>query len=232
MIPFSIFVASLLSAPAKAPVDFDTQIIPVLTKAGCNAGSCHGAASGRGGFRLSLWGSDPGADHLTISRELEGRRINLAKPRESLFLLKPLRDLPHKGGQRFSEESESAKLILRWLQEGARHTQRRKLIRFEVIPASSQVSKLHQQAQLKAVAHFSDQSKVDVTQWAVFKSSDPEAIEVSKQGTVTIHRRGQHVILVRYLDQVVPVRLTLPLQERALDLSKAPRHLHRGRIPR
>src|SRR5262249_53330285 len=88
----------------SAPVDFDTDVLPVLTKAGCNAGACRGAAAGRGGFKLSLFGGDPTADHRAIARELEGRRINLAHPERSLLLLKPTWQLDHEGGQRFEED--------------------------------------------------------------------------------------------------------------------------------
>src|SRR5687768_14535925 len=67
----------LVAGMGRAP-DFDTEVVPVLTRAGCNAGACHGAAAGRGGLRLSLWGSDPAADHDNLTRELEGRRVNVA----------------------------------------------------------------------------------------------------------------------------------------------------------
>ena len=80
------------------PVDFDTEVIPLLTRAGCNAGSCHGAAVGRGGFHLSLLGAEAALDYDTIVRELEGRRVDLARPDESLILTKPSGRLEHEGG--------------------------------------------------------------------------------------------------------------------------------------
>src|SRR5687768_6491820 len=99
MISSSLLAAALLTAATPArPIDFDTEIIPVLTRAGCNVGSCHGAAAGRGGFRLSLLGGDPGMDHAHIVHELEGRRINLAHPADSLLLAKPTGGMSHQGG--------------------------------------------------------------------------------------------------------------------------------------
>ena len=87
MVSYSTLVmAALLGTGEKQTVDFDTQIIPILTKSGCNAGACHGAAIGRGGFKLSLYGGDPESDYRAIVRELEGRRVNLAHPDTSLVL--------------------------------------------------------------------------------------------------------------------------------------------------
>ena len=94
MLTASVFVAGEGSAAGDSiindsVIDFDHEIIPVLTKAGCNSGSCHGAAVGRGGFRLSLYGGDPEFDYQSIALELEGRRVNPARPRESLLILNP-----------------------------------------------------------------------------------------------------------------------------------------------
>src|SRR5688572_28316767 len=90
--------------PAQAAPDFDTEVVPVLTRAGCNSGACHGAAAGRGGLHLSLWGSDPASDHDSLTRELKGRRVNIARPERSLVLLKPTEQLEHGGGLRLDAE--------------------------------------------------------------------------------------------------------------------------------
>jgi len=84
-----------------APVSFRNQVIPVLTKAGCNSGACHGAAAGKNGFGLTLRGYDPLADYDTITRQASGRRINKMEPGKSLILLKPTETVPHMGGTRF-----------------------------------------------------------------------------------------------------------------------------------
>src|SRR5262249_19481775 len=98
MFASSLLVVALMPAQPARPIDFDTEIIPVFTRAGCNGGSCQGAAAGRGGFPLSLLGSDAAADHATIVHDLEGRRVNLAHPAKSLLLLKPTGGLSHQGG--------------------------------------------------------------------------------------------------------------------------------------
>lgn len=89
---------TLLAADPVRPVDFDSEIIPILTKAGCNAGACHGAAAGQAGFHLSLWGAEPSTDYDAIVHAFEGRRINLARPELSLILSKPAGELDHGGG--------------------------------------------------------------------------------------------------------------------------------------
>src|SRR5688500_15965519 len=115
--PTLLLLVSLLpAAETKPAVDFETEVVPVLTRAGCNSGACHGAAAGRGGLRLSLWGSDPAQDYDALANELEGRRVNLVRPDKSLLLRKPTGDLNHGGGRRFDPDSESAALIERWVE--------------------------------------------------------------------------------------------------------------------
>ncbi len=101
------------------PVDFRNDLIPLFTKNGCNAGACHGAAIGRGGFKLSLYGGDPAADYNSIVRELEGRRINLVRPTDSLIVLKPAEQLSHGGGNVFDLNDPSAQLLTDWIRQGA-----------------------------------------------------------------------------------------------------------------
>src|SRR5262245_42813330 len=103
----------------RAAPDLEPQVLPVLTKAGCNSGACHGAAIGRGGFRLSLLGYDPQADYESIVHEFEGRRANLARPEKSLVLRKPSAALPHEGGMRLSPQGEGYAVLLDWLKAGA-----------------------------------------------------------------------------------------------------------------
>lgn len=111
-----ICLAVIAAAPQR-PVDFDTEIVPVLTKAGCNAGACHGAAAGRGGFHLSLLGADAAADYQAITQALEGRRINPARPELSLLLAKPTGRLDHGGDVVLDEDG--AERIADWIRRGA-----------------------------------------------------------------------------------------------------------------
>src|SRR5262245_45110004 len=153
----------LIVAVLAGAVDFDTQIVPILTRAGCNAGSCHGAAAGRGGFRLSLLGGDPVADHDAIVQELEGRRVNLVKPGESLLLAKPTGNISHKGGLRLEDGGPGARRIEDWIAAGARRSGTRRLTHFEVSPANHTAAKVGTVVALRALARFNDGKPEEVT---------------------------------------------------------------------
>ena len=120
--------------PETAAVDFDTDVLPILTKYGCNAAACHGAAAGRGGFKLSLFGGDPGFDYHAIVHQLEGRRVNLAHPDQSLLILKPTQQLDHEGGLRFDYDGKEAALLERWVQAGSQRIQQRRLSDLRISP--------------------------------------------------------------------------------------------------
>jgi hypothetical protein len=225
MIAHSLIVAAVFSASAAPTVDFDTEIIPVLTRAGCNAGSCHGAAAGRGGFHLSLLGGDPAADHETILYEFEGRRLNLAHPDQSLVILKPTGGLSHEGGEVLEFDGPHAKLLEKWIAEGARRLKSRHLVRLDVQPQDSVLETVGTQVPLRVTAHFDDGRSDDVTATTVFTSSDPGAIAIDPTTAVaSVLRRGQHVVIARFLDRVVPIRLTLPLSDTPVNLAQEPRN--------
>jgi hypothetical protein len=223
MIPTGLLLVAIAAPPPRA-IDFDTEIVPVLTRAGCNAGACHGAAAGRGGFRLSLLGGDPAADHDAIVHELEGRRVNLARPDESLVLVKPTGAMSHQGGIRLDIEGPGAKRITDWIAAGAPRLKARRLTRFEVGPVDRVVEKVGAEVPLRASARFDDATSEDVTAWTVFTTTDPAAVEIDADGArATVRRRGQHVVIARYLDRVAPIRLTLPLADTPVDHAKEPR---------
>lgn len=218
-------VALAVSPTPVGAVDFDTEVVPMFTRAGCNAGSCHGAAAGRGGFKLSLLGGDPAADYEAVVVERKGRRVNLARPAESLALVKPTGLLPHEGGVRIEDGSAAEKRLLEWIAAGApRPKTPRTLTHFEVGPADSVADRVGSQIPLKATARFDGGKPEDVTAWTVFTSADPSAVELDAAGTrATVRRRGRHVLIARFLDRVVPVRITTPLSDRPVDLGREPR---------
>src|SRR5207248_3165068 len=106
-------------AAAEEPVGFTREVEPVLTRAGCNQGACHGAALGRGGFRLSLLGFDPAFDHAQIVQSAEGRRVVPGQAERSILLLKPSLQMEHGGGERLKPDSAGYDLLRRWLDDGA-----------------------------------------------------------------------------------------------------------------
>src|SRR5581483_12222782 len=107
-------------AAAAEPVSFRRDVMAVLSRSGCNGGSCHGLPSGRGGFRLSLWGQDPAADYRQLTRDTFARRTDRLRPDDSLILQKALGRVPHEGGRRFSPDSRAAGIVRAWIAGGLR----------------------------------------------------------------------------------------------------------------
>ena len=216
-----IFMLALATDSGDSPVDFDTQVIPVLTKAGCNSGACHGAAAGRGEFRLSLYGSNPDLDYRSIVHELEGRRVHLSRPDESLLLLKATESINHGGGPRLELDGAGANLLRQWIDEGALRNRAETLEHFSVQPRSYVASGPGETVDLKATARFSNGADRDVTSWTVFTADDPAAVELdSETATATVLRRGRHIVVARFLDHVVPIEIVAPLSGEPVDLSK------------
>jgi hypothetical protein len=216
------FAIAVLAVGVSPEVDFDTDVVPILTKAGCNAAACHGAAAGRGGFKLSLFGGDAAHDYDEIVHQLEGRRINLTSPETSLVVTKPTEQIEHGGGYRFEFEGPEAELLTRWVQQGARRLHTRKLAKVEASPATSLVA-LNDQIDLRVTAAFDDGRERDVSKLAVYTSADPAAVEVDELGRLKVLRRGRHVVIIRFLSEVLTVQVTVPLAEAPVDLSQSPR---------
>jgi len=217
-----LLLLSVIGAEPR-PINFDTEIVPILTKAGCNAGSCHGAAAGRGSLHLSLFGSDPTADYDAIVNDLEGRRVNLAHPAASLILNKPTGMLKHGGGVRLDADGAGAKRMAAWIEAGAmRAKSPRRMTSFEIKPLNPVVEREGAIVPLKAFACFDKCADEDVTAWTVFTSTDTSAVEITGEKAV-VRRRGQHVVIARFLDRVTPIRLTLPYADLPVDLSREPR---------
>jgi hypothetical protein len=188
-------------AEQTRPVSYRNDIVPLLSRAGCNMGACHGNSAGKGGFRLSLRGDDPDFDFLSLTRDLLGRRVSTAAPDRSLALLKPTGRLPHEGGIRFTADSAEARALREWIGTGASDdlATAPRLRTLRVTPSESINSTPHRTEQLRVMADFSDGSTRDVTRLAAFDLSDPTLAEVSATGLV--HARGpcELAVAVRYL---------------------------------
>jgi hypothetical protein len=178
----------------------------VLSKAGCNAGGCHGNATGKGGFKLSLRGQDPDLDWLALTRDQAGRRVNLIAPENSLILLKATANLAHEGGQRFPVDSPEYAILLKWLRGGAPDSGKSapKLTKLDVQIPGHVVIEPAKDASLKVTATFADGTQRDVTRFAVYDPNNQVA-RVSIDGQVTAEKSGETTILVRYLSQQVAV---------------------------
>jgi hypothetical protein len=216
---------SVVSLQPSTPIEFKNDVIPVLTKMGCNAGACHGAAIGRGGFSLSLYASKPDQDYDAIVRQLQGRRINLAAPNESLIFKKPAEYIQHGGGTIFAEDDASAQIVLNWIMQGAKKESSRTLKSIEISPRQYLAASVGESFELNASAHYSDGSTRDVTDWTIFTAEDPSAIKIDDENSsATVSRRGRQVIIARYLNQVVPIEVLVPLSDTPVDFSGQPRN--------
>ncbi|HIG26261.1 MAG TPA: DUF1553 domain-containing protein [Verrucomicrobiales bacterium] len=213
----------VVQSPASDRVDFVNDVMPVLTKVGCNAGACHGSAAGRGNFKLSLYGGNPQADYEAIVREISGRRINLQKPEESLIILKPTFAIDHGGKFLIDDDDEGTQLLLRWIREGAEKVTHRELERVEFTPRSRFIEKTDVDIQLRAEAFYADGSSKDVTPWTVFSAEDSSAVRIDNDSAVaTPLRGGRHIITARYLDSVAPIEIVIPLSNEPIDLAGQP----------
>ncbi|MEM7476493.1 MAG: DUF1549 and DUF1553 domain-containing protein [Planctomycetota bacterium] len=188
------------NATQPKPVSFHLDVMPVLTRTGCNTGSCHGAARGKDGFRLSLFGFDPKGDYDRITREIGIRRINLAIPEQSLMYLKGVGGVPHSGGKRMEPDSVYAKILLDWLKTDAK-------IDATVPPTCDKVELFPQQAVLEgegatqrmvAVAYFSDGTTRDVTNLAAFTTNNERTASVTDLGAITAGVRGEAFVMARF----------------------------------
>ena len=194
-----------VSKQAEAsPVSFQYGALVALSKQGCNSGACHGSPSGKGGFRMSLRAYDPVLDELTLIRESYNRRTNPFTPEESLLLKKPLMQVAHGGGKKLHKTDPAYKLLRDWIAEGTKPDAAgsAKCVEVEVYPRQRILHRPAHTQQLSVLAHFSDGSVRDVTDVAVFTSSDEAVASVNERGFVVGHDRGEAAILVRYLEKM------------------------------
>ncbi len=208
--------ASPFGCFGQETIDFRTQIMPVLTKHGCNAGACHGSAAGRGGLRLSLYGSRPVDDYHAIVHADKGRRINRVDASKSLILRKPGGEMEHGGDQRFHVDDPAGALLSEWIQQGAKidnRSSQRKLKSFGGNRPTLIFDRPGQKHEFKFIATFSDNTIRDVTQWTVLTSNDESSVSVdSSTNSAHIKRQGRHVLIARYMNQVSPIEIIVPFE--------------------
>ncbi len=190
---------------------FRNHVLPVLAKAGCNSGACHGALAGKGGFKLSLRGYDPVNDYKIITRQARGRRIELSDPGRSLLVAKPAGDIPHKGGVRLERLSDDYNVLARWIANGAPAPQQNdpQLERLEVLPAAALLQPGDKQ-QVLVRAHYTDGSVEDVTRWAKFASTSEAVASVGENGLVSVTGYGEGAITAWFSSKIVIARVTSP----------------------
>ncbi|MEE2887733.1 MAG: DUF1549 domain-containing protein, partial [Planctomycetota bacterium] len=181
------------------PVHFARHVMPVLSKAGCSAGTCHGAQDGQNGFVLSLRGYDPAFDHAALVHELSGRRFDRVNPKNSLMLLKPTSEVPHEGSKVLEEGSRHYQLLLDWIAQGTNFhsNDASQVVALDILPAQIELSATGSTQRVLVIAHYADGSTSDVTREASMSVANVEVSEMHGNA-VTALRRGESAVLVRY----------------------------------
>ncbi|MGK0186585.1 MAG: hypothetical protein ACI9R3_002368 [Verrucomicrobiales bacterium] len=218
-----LFLAALLSS-ASADIDpeiqsgtvperkvsFEDDVIPVLTRSGCNSGGCHGKVAGQNGFRLSLRGYAPIDDYWSLTGEFRGRRLNQGFPESSLLLLKATNRTPHEGGALFAEDSRAFATLARWIREGSPGPDAAPLP--DTVSAAPEHVTMQpgESVQLRIDASYPGGRQRDVTWLAKFYSNDPSTVSVDDNGSITALRAGEATVRAHFRGQVALATLTIP----------------------
>lgn len=192
-------------------VDFERHIMGLLSKVGCNAGSCHGSFQGKNGFRLSLFGYEPALDFASLTRDNLGRRVNLQQPDQSLILLKGTGQMAHDGGMRFGKDGWVYAVFHEWIKAGARWTPGSGTIqKLEVSPSDFALLADGKPLQVKVTATFADGTSEDITPFCDFKITDDAIASLSPLGLLTPRQPGDAGLTVLYRGSVQAIRVLVP----------------------
>lgn len=207
LLSFLIAFPSLAAeATATDQPQFGRHVTPLLSKLGCNGGTCHGAVQGKNGFRLSLFGAKPDFDHLQLTRDQNSRRLDRMSPEQSLILQKATGRVPHGGGKLVERDSFEYHILRNWIANGAplHAGDSQRVVELQVTPRE-QTLKPDEKYQLAAVARFADGTAEDVTRLCSFQSLDENIATVTRRGEVTAENIGDASLVVRYRDEPTAV---------------------------
>lgn len=188
-------------AETPRPISFQLDVMPVLTAAGCNMGSCHGSARGQDGFHLTLYGFDPKGDHFRLTTEMAGRRLNLALPEESLLITKADGSVPHTGGKLIEKDSPFHKTLVQWVRDGAQFDQGEipQPTAIEVEPKQMVLTGSHIEVPLAVRATYSDGTDRDVSTLSSFSTSNDNSVKIEEStGLAASKERGEAFLLARF----------------------------------
>ena len=192
--------AKVQNAEVIPPISYTLDVMPIFLKTNCNTGSCHGAARGKDGFRLSLYGFDINGDYTRITRDFSSRRINLAFPEDSLLLTKGAGVVPHTGGTRFRKGDELYETVHEWLRSGALLDQGEipTVTKVDIYPKGAVLNGEGAQQKISVRAYYSDGTDRDVTHLAYFSSNNDNSAVIEQDGVVTAQNRGEAFIMARF----------------------------------
>lgn len=204
-------------------ISFKREVVPALQKLGCSAGKCHGSFSGRGGLRLSLWGSDPVMDYEGLVLQDRSRRVNPAASDRSLMLLKPTTRIPHEGGHRLIEDSPAYHLLRKWIAQGVKSPagDEGRVVRLEIKPTEVLLQPKHS-VRLQVTAHWSDGLVQEVSDWAVYDVRESAIAEVVGDGTIRGINPGRTSVTIQYMGRNEAVPVSVPYGDSTKDVAFKP----------
>ena len=193
-----IFAAVALPNPAQPiEINFERDVLSLLTTKGCNSSSCHGSPAGQNGFKLSLYGADATADHAMITTAHKGRRIDPANPENSLLLRKPSFATPHGGGHILTNDTDEYRTLLHWLQQGARRTSAGpRILSIDLSPREAILLPGSKQ-QFTVTGQLSDGSTTDLTKQVTYSVNDEAVATLSPAGLASVKTRGLTTLMAR-----------------------------------
>ncbi|RIK74110.1 MAG: hypothetical protein DCC68_23650 [Planctomycetota bacterium] len=201
---------NVANSGATYAVDYIRDVTPVMSKLGCNQGTCHGSAKGKAGFKLSLRGYDPLFDHRALTDDISGRRFNRVAPDESLMLLKASGQIPHVGGMLTQPGEPYYEILRQWIASGVKlDLATPRVVKIDVYPQNPIVPRPGMKQQIAVIATYADGKTRDVSGEAFVESGNIEVIEANKQGVLTMLRRGEAPVLVRYEGSYAATTLTV-----------------------
>ena len=205
---------SLGSTTFASPPSYQQDVLPILTRFGCNQGACHGKLAGQNGFRLSLRGYAPDWDYDSITHEFFGRRIDRAAPANSLLVTKPAGMSPHGGGKLFEPNSAASKVLTDWIAAGTPGIiPDEPVVQSIAVSPGTQTMHPGETLQLTATARYSNGQVRDITWLSQFFSNDPSVLEVSSSGLLKCLRSGESVVRVHFQGQVAVTTITSPFEQ-------------------
>ena len=209
----ALFLLVTIPALADDPPSFRQDVVPILTRYGCNAGNCHGKLAGQNGFRLSLRGYAPDWDYNWLTTEMNGRRIDYADPQHSLIILKATAQVGHEGGKRFEKDSHAARVLANWVAHRAPGPDPAEADadHLDITAADDDgPMKLGETRQLRVTAHWPTGRTADVTWMAQCFSNDEATVSVTPDGLVKALRHGEAPVRVHFQGLVAVKLFTMP----------------------
>jgi hypothetical protein len=213
LLSLPILLILVVPVDAASPaVNLENDVLPILTRAGCNAGACHGKQRGQNGFQLSLLAFDPDFDFAALTQEARGRRIFPSAPEQSLLLRKASGQVPHGGGKKLTPGDGRYEVLLNWIKLGTprKPASAPSLSRITVEP-SERLLKYREETQLRLMAHYSDGSSKDVTALATFQSNESPVAAVDANGKIKAGPiPGEAAIMSRFMDKFAVTQIVIP----------------------